>query len=118
MPEPLSPKSGFGMNVTVLLCFGDVADDVFVILHVVAHRLERRETDIDLGLAGGRDFVMLALDRDAGFFEFEAHFVADVLQRVGRRDREITFLRADLVTEIWKLFARAVPMSFAAIDDV
>ncbi len=21
MPEPLSPKSGFGMNVTVLLCF-------------------------------------------------------------------------------------------------
>ena len=96
----------------------DVADDVLVVLHVVAHRLERREADIDFGLAGGRDFVMLALDRDAGFLKFQAHFVADVLQRVGRRDREIAFLRADLVTEIWKFFALAVPMSLAAIDRV
>ena len=89
---------------------GHVADDVFVVLHVVGHLFQRRETNVDLGLAGGRDFVMLALDRDAGFLQLETHFVANVLQGVGRRHREITFLCADLVTEIGKFFARAVPM--------
>ena len=64
---------------------GDVAHDVFVILHVVGHHFQRREPDVDFGLARGRDFVMLALDRDAGFLQLEAHFVADVLQGVGRR---------------------------------
>ena len=119
MPEPLSPKIGFGMNVTVLVVsLGDVAHDVFVILHGVAHAFERREPDIDLGLAGGGDFVMLALDRNAGFLQLQTHLIANVLQAVHRRDREVTFFRANLVTEIWKFFARAVPMSFDAIDDV
>ena len=61
---------------------------------------------------------MLALDRDAGFLQLQAHLVADVLQAVGRCDREITFLRANFVTEIRELFARAVPMSFRAIDEM
>ena len=56
---------------------------------------------------------MLAFDRDAGFLEFEAHLVADILQGVGRRDREVAFLRADLVAEVWEFFPRAVPMSLA-----
>ncbi len=45
----------------------DVAHNVFVVLHVVAHRLERREANIDFGLSGTRHLVMLALARDAGF---------------------------------------------------
>src|SRR6478735_4540752 len=96
----------------------DVADDVLVVLHVVAHRLERCESDINLGLAGGCDFVMLAFDRDAGFLEFQTHFVADILQGVGRRYREVAFLRADLVAEVWKFFPRAVPMSLATVDRI
>jgi len=96
----------------------DVPHDVFVILHVVAHRLERRETNIDFGLSSRGHLVMLALDRDAGFLKFQAHLVADVLQRVGGRDRKITLLRPDLVTEVGKLLPLAVPMSFAAVDRV
>ena len=96
----------------------DVADDVFVILHVVAHDLERRETNIDFGLSRGGDLVMLAFDRDAGFLHLEAHFIADVLERVCRRDREITFLCPDLVAEVRKLFPAAIPMPFAAVDHV
>ena len=97
---------------------GDISQDVFVILHVVAHAFERRVTNVDLCLAGSCDFVMLAINRHACFLELQTHFIADILQRVHRRDRKITFLRSNLVTEVWKFFARAVPMSFGAIDDV
>src|SRR4029077_6865582 len=47
-----------------VVAVGDVAQDVFVILHVVAHAFYRRETNVDLGLTCRCDFVMLALDRD------------------------------------------------------
>src|SRR5262245_4756969 len=97
---------------------GNIPQDVFVVLHVVAHGFEGRVTDVDLCLAGCRDFVMLAFNRHACFLELQTHFIANVLQCVHRRDWEIPFLRPNLVTEIWKFFARAVPMSFDAIDDV
>src|SRR6266699_6518612 len=92
--------------------FGDISQDVFVVLHVVAHALERRVTNVDLCLAGSCHFVMLALNRHAGFLELQTHFVADVLQRVHWRDRKVPFLRSNLVTEVWKFLAPAVPMSF------
>ena len=41
---------------------------------------------------GGRDFVVMHLDFHALLLEREAHRVADVLQRVGRRHREIAAL--------------------------
>ena len=95
---------------------GHVTNDIFVILHRVAHASERREADVDLGLAGGSDLVMLALDRNSSSLEFEAHFVANVLQRIHRRHREVTFLRPNLVAEIRKFFAPAIPMSLDTID--
>ncbi len=97
---------------------GDVADDVFVILHRVAHLLERREPNVDLGLAGGGDLVVLFVDWNAGFLQLERHFVANILQRVHRRDGKITFLRSNLVAHIRKFFARAVPVTFDAIDEM
>ena len=96
--------------------FRDVAHDVLVVLHPVAHLLHRCEPNVDLGLAGGSDFVMLSLDGDARFFQFQTHFVTDVLQCVRRRNREITFLRANFVAEVWELLARAIPMSFRTFD--
>ena len=33
--------------------------------------LERREPDVDLGLAGGGDFMMLLVDRNTGFLQLE-----------------------------------------------
>src|SRR5436190_2190670 len=62
--------------------------------------------------------MVLALDRHACFLQLQTHFVANVLQRIHRRDWKVTFLRPNLVPEVWKLFASAVPMSFGAIDDV
>src|SRR5947208_5160761 len=97
---------------------GDVADDVFVILHRVAHLLERREPNVDLGLTGGGDLMVLFVDWNARFLQLERHFVADVLQRVHRRDGEITLFRSNFVTHVRKFFARTVPMTFDAIDEV
>src|SRR5437870_6755148 len=94
----------------------DVANDVFIILHRIAHLLEWREPDIDLGLAGGSDLMVLFVDRDARLLQLKRHFVANVLQGVHRRDGEITLLRSNFVTHIWKFFTRAVPMAFDAID--
>jgi hypothetical protein len=92
-----------------------IANDVFVILHLVAHRLEGRETNINLCLTGGCDLVMLALNRDSGPLQFEAHFVADVLQGISRRDREITFLCADFISKVRRFISIAVPMAFATL---
>ena len=78
--------------------------------------LERREPDIDLGLAGRRDFMVLFVDRDTGFLQLKRHLIADVLQSVHGRNREITFFRANFVTKIWKLLTCAVPMAFDALD--
>ena len=54
------------MKVAVLPCLArDVLDDVLVLHLVVGHRQQRVELHVDLALAGGRDLVMLALDREA-----------------------------------------------------
>src|SRR5439155_734046 len=95
-----------------------VAEDVFVILEVVGHLFHRREPDIDLRLAGCRDLVMLPLNWDAGFLELEAHLVANVLQTVGWTNREVALFRTNLVTEIRKFLAGAVPMAFRAVDEM
>src|SRR5207247_2165531 len=75
----------------------DVANDVFVILHRVAHHFQRREADVDLGLAGGGHFVMWFIDRDACFLQFERHLVPNILQRIHRPNVKITFLCSKLV---------------------
>src|SRR5205807_5585669 len=94
----------------------DVANDVLVILHRVAHLLQRRETDVDFCLASRSDFMMLFVHGDAGFLDLKRHFVANILQRVHRRNRKIALFRPNLVTEIWKLLAGAIPMSLSAVD--
>ena len=48
----------------------DVLDDVFVPGQPVGHLGQRLEAHVDLGLAGGRDFVMLFLDADADVLHF------------------------------------------------
>ena len=95
---------------------GHIAHDVFVVLHVIGHLFHRSETNVDLSLTRGRDFVMLALDRDTRLLQLETHFIANVLQGIGWRHRKITFLCANLVTEIRKFFPRAIPMRFCALD--
>src|SRR6266700_2799159 len=73
---------------------------------------------IGLGLTRSRYFVMLFVHGHACFLQLQTHFVANVLQRVHRRDWEIAFLCPNLVTEIWKLLSSAVPMSLDAIVKV
>ncbi len=88
-------------------------------LKVVRHHLHRCETKIDFGLARGGDFVVLTLNGNASLLELETHFVADVLLAVGRGDGEVTLFRANLITEIRKLLARAVPMAASrAVDEM
>ena len=61
---------------------------------------------------------MLFVHENTGFLDLERHFVADILQRIHRRHREVTFFRSNFVSEIWKFFARAVPMALTAVDNV
>jgi hypothetical protein len=80
MPEPLSPKIGFGMNVASCRARpGDVLDDVLELHQVVGGVLAACRTVVDLGLAGGADLVVAALDgrcrRDRAL---QDHLVAQV----------------------------------------
>jgi hypothetical protein len=63
---------------------------------------QRVEDDVDFGLAGGGDLVVLALDRDSERDHRQDHLVADVDQLVGRGDGEVALLVADLVAEVWE----------------
>ena len=66
MPEPLSPKSGLGMKVTVLPCRRATFLTMYLNHISLSAMLQQRvEAHVDLGLAGGGDLVVLALDLDA-----------------------------------------------------
>ena len=93
---------------------GDVADDVFVFLDFVGDFEKGVEFDIDFALAGGADFVVVDFGFDAGFFEGEDHFAAEVLESVGGAAGEVSAFGSVGVSGGG--FAAAVPVGFFAID--
>ena len=116
MPEPLSPKSGFGMNVTRLAGrAGDVLDHVLVGHDLIGHAGQRLVAEVDLALAAGRDLVVVELARDAEPLERQHHRRAQVVQRVVRRRREVALLLADRVPEA--RLAR-VPVALGGVERV
>ena len=120
MPEPLSPNSGFGMKVTVL----PAALATFLTTYLYSIRLsamaqQRVELDVDLGLAGGADLVVLHLDRDAALDQLADHLRAQVGVVVHRRHREVAALVAGLVAEVAaRLVAAGVPGALDRVDVV
>ena len=93
---------------------GHVFHDVLVQHHLVGHRHEL----VDFGLAGGGHFVMLRFDAQTAVDHRLHHLIADVHQRVGRRNGKIAFLVAELVAQVRKFLAAAVPLAFDAVDVV
>ena len=82
MPEPLSPKSGLGMNVAVLPCLRATFLTMYLYLqHVVGHLDQRREPHVDLALAAGGHLVVLRLDLEAALDHRQHHLGAEVVQR-------------------------------------
>ena len=118
MPLPLSPNSGFGMNVTRLaVLVGDVADDVLVQHHVVGRLHQRVEPLIDFALAAGGHFVVMALDVEPALDHGLHHLAAQILVVIGGRNREVAFLVARPVAQV-VLFAAGIPAAFFGIDEV
>ena len=104
---------GHGLAVLV----GHVADDVLVQHHVVGALDQGVEALIDLALAAGGDFVVVALDVEAALDHGLHHFAAQVLVVIGGRHREVAFLVARPVAQI--IFAAArVPAAFLGVDEV
>ena len=120
MPEPLSPNSGLGMKVAVLpLRPRDVLDDVLELQHVVGGVRQRVELVVDLGLAGGADLVVGALELEAGVDQRAAHLVAQVGVVVDRRHREVAALVPGLVAAVAALLdAAGVPGALDRVDVV
>ena len=101
MPEPLSPKSGLGMNVTVLLYFLATFLMMYLYMHIWSAILTRFwKSQVDLALAGRGHLVVLGLDVHAAVDHRLHHLVADVHQLVGRRHREVAFLVTQLVAQV------------------
>src|ERR1039458_3453604 len=67
------------------------------------------EAKINLGLAAGGHFMVLALDLDAQFLHDQAHLGADVLLGVVGGDGEITLLVADFIAQVGGFVPAAVP---------
>ena len=119
MPEPLSPKSGLGMKVTVLPYF--LATFLMMYLNIIilsAMRDQVVELQVDLRLAGGGHLVVLGLDVHAAVDHRLHHLVADVHHLVGGRDGEVAFLVAELVAQVGRLLAAAVPLALDAVEEV
>ena len=62
--------------------------------------------------------MVLRLGLDAALDQGVHHLVADVHHLVGRRDREVAFLVADLVAQVRVFLAAAIPLAFATVDEV
>jgi hypothetical protein len=60
--------------------------------------------------------MVLTFDRNTSLLQFKTHLVSDVLKRVRRRDRKVTFLVTNLVAQVWELFPPRVPDTFGAVD--
>ena len=120
MPEPLSPKSGFGMNVAVLPCLRATFLTMYLNhMQLVGHRdAASVELHVDLALTGGGDLVVADLDLDARRLQREHHLRAEVRERVGRRDGEVALLVARLVAEVRALLAARVPRALVGVDVV
>ena len=95
-----------GGGLAVAPC--DIANHILVEVHFVARANKRVETDVDFCLASGCHFVVLPLDLHTKIFQHESNLIADILLRVGRRDREVTLLVANLVSGVRHFFATAV----------
>src|SRR5659263_207261 len=76
------------------------------------------EAHVDLGLAAGGDFVVLALDADADFLHLHDHLVAEIVLGVGGGNREVAALVARLVAQVGELFAAGVPGPLGGVDRV
>ena len=99
MPEPLSWKIGLGMKDGLAVLERRVLDDVLEQHEPVGGLQQGAEADVDLGLAGVADLVVLDLDRDAGRLQGQGHLRAQVLVVVGRRTGS-SLLVAGLVPEV------------------
>ena len=96
---------------------GNVLHDVFVEHHVVGRFDQRIELQIDLCLAAGRDFMVVALHFQAAALHGHDHFAAQILVMIGWRHREVSFLVARTITKI-VLGAARVPASLFGIDKI
>ncbi len=95
----------------------DVLNRVFEDLYLVRLLGQGIRIHADLGLAAGRDLVMMDFGFQAHFLEREAHGAADVLKRVDRRHGEIAALDAGPVAfvAVFIVFV-AIPSALYGID--
>jgi hypothetical protein len=108
----------FGMNVVVQKRTGHHLHDVLVELHVVAHAGQGLIPQVDLALPRRGDLVVVHLDVDARFLQFEHQLAPEILQAVRRRHREVALFVPWLMTEVRLLVTAGVPGSLGAVDTV
>jgi hypothetical protein len=85
---------------------------------VVSHLQEIVEAEVNFGLATSSHFVMLAFDIETAIDHRLHHLIADVHHLVRGRDREITFLVPQFVTQVGTFLLAPIPLAFDAIDVV
>src|SRR4029079_614102 len=90
---------------------GRVADHVLVQHHVIGRFTEGIKALIDFALAGGGDFVMVALDVEPDFSHGLDHLGAQILVMIGGRNRKVAFLVARPVAQV-VLLASGIPAAF------
>ena len=95
----------------------DVLDHVLLDLQPVGALNQRAELRAQFHLACRADFVVMHFDRNAERLEDQAHLGAHVLERIGRRHREVATLDAGTVARVavLVLLARA-PRCFFGVD--
>ena len=100
------------------MALGHVFNHVLIKHHRIGGLNQGVEAVIDFRLACRCYFVMLALNPDSQFFHDQAHLGSNVLLRIGRSDRKITFLMPNLVSQVGHFVAARVPNRFFGIDTV
>src|SRR5215472_14136880 len=97
---------------------GNVADYILIVHNAVGHLGEGCVPHVDLALSSSAHLVMMDLGVNTYFLQLQDNFGANVLERVGRRNREISFLVPQLVPQIGAVLTARIPDPLIGVNKV
>src|ERR1051326_5289296 len=95
-----------------------ILKDIFVERDLVCGLGQGLYANTHFTLARRGHFVMMQLNRDAHLAHAKHRLVAELLEAVGGRAREIAFLIPRLIAQVGLLLTARVPNSFGGVDVV
>src|SRR5262249_3290565 len=96
----------------------NILGDVLVHLELVRHSSQLIESDVDFGLTGRRNCMVMHFHLNSDALERQDDFGPDVLEMVHRGNGEVALFISRLVAQIWAFLLAGIPEARLRVDIV